>query len=171
MPRHGDRHWWQKGNDLSIPRFRHQCFGARIRSLTQFNAGICGAASRLNSVELQRQFLALAVKRDRNQLNHKQQLTYKQKINCSCMQAKLLVILVRDTTCIISYILASIFVSYNLHHTGFLKVGGHCEAMLDVTKKCILFPFIFLNNVTSKLGVFNIFKANKTNIKCTLQKT
>ena len=28
----------------------------------------------------------------------------------------------------------------------------------------------FSNNVTSKLGVFNIFKADKINIKCTLQK-
>ena len=28
----------------------------------------------------------------------------------------------------------------------------------------------FSNNVTSKLEVFNIFKANKINIKCTLQK-
>ena len=28
----------------------------------------------------------------------------------------------------------------------------------------------FSHNVTSKLGVFNIFKANKINIKCTLQK-
>jgi hypothetical protein len=30
--------------------------------------------------------------------------------------------------------------------------------------------YFFSNNVTSKLGVFNIFKADKINIKCALQK-
>ena len=38
----------------------------------------------------------------------------------------------------------------------------------------LFWPFFchsfFPHNVTSKLGVFNIFKANKINIKCTLQK-
>ena len=48
-----------------------------------------------------------------------------------------------------------------------------CEASVDKSNmnRIIKKDLIFLNNVTSKLGVFNIFKANKTNIKCTLQKT
>ena len=43
--------------------------------------------------------------------------------------------------------------------------------MLDVTKNFIILPLIFSsNNVTSKLGIFNIFKADKRDIKCALQK-
>jgi len=37
--------------------------------------------------------------------------------------------------------------------------------MLDVTKNIFYCHSFFLNNVTSKLGIFNIFMANKINIK------
>ena len=48
------------------------------------------------------------------------------------------------------------------------SVPSGCVLM---SQKIYFIPiYFFSNNVTSKLGVFNIFKANKINIKCTLQK-
>ena len=48
-----------------------------------------------------------------------------------------------------------------------------CEAGVDKSSmnRFIKKDLIFLSNVTSKFGVFKIVKANKINIKYTLQKT